>query len=402
VWVHSTIYDTASLQPSEVEAGLPIECQYAYDSEQWMWITGSHCYGCGHDLWIYDANDLPAHKDAQNSGTKNDGVLGSRLLLAGGRMWLVVRPNGEPDYKLMPTTSTRLTGRALQVDLKPEFHETDTRPARPTLPRTAACYALPQWKLYYPTWTPADPGQPGHGRPRHGHGLRRPQLWVLSNATGWSRSPCHGCSKNTEPLRSQASGSNQDANGLLRESRSEYGRTLTLSQHHSREIVHLFHLGGRHHHPVCQAVALHRFQAEYRKLHAFHLRAGVAFLLVCVLAGVLLVFRRWRKNGTPPGGSPSPLVSALVLALPQIDLIMLFRESDRFPHSVDPMRLILFLVTPLVFYALPAAVVVASWLRHNRPVSTLRALGLALVIFGLVYVPFGLWLNDLTLRYTQP
>jgi hypothetical protein len=127
-----------------------------------------------------------------------------------------------------------------------------------------------------------------------------------------------------------------------------------------------------------------------------------AFMLVCLLAGLLRVLRRATEKWRPPWRVAFALVFTLVLALPQIDLIMLFRESDRFPHYIDPARLILLWTTPLVFYALPAAVVVASWLRHNRPVSTARALGLALVIFELVYVPFGLFINQLILKYSQP
>jgi hypothetical protein len=127
-----------------------------------------------------------------------------------------------------------------------------------------------------------------------------------------------------------------------------------------------------------------------------------AFLLVCLLTGFLRVFRRLAKKWSQHWRVVFALVLSVVLALPQIDLIMLFRESDRFPHYIDPMRLQLFWGTPLVFYALPAVVVVASWLRHNRPISTRRALGLALVIYGVVYVPFGLWVNQLILKYTQP
>jgi hypothetical protein len=87
---------------------------------------------------------------------------------------------------------------------------------------------------------------------------------------------------------------------------------------------------------------------------------------------------------------------------PQADLIMLFRESDRLPHNIDPFRYIILWVTPLTFYFIPAAIVVWAWLTHNRLVSTMRALGLSLVFIGIIFVPFGLWLNKMAMIYRQP
>jgi hypothetical protein len=127
-----------------------------------------------------------------------------------------------------------------------------------------------------------------------------------------------------------------------------------------------------------------------------------AFMLVCWLTGFLQVIRRPAEKWTDLWRVIFALVSLVVFAIPQIDFINVFRETDRFPHYIDPMRGILLVVTPLVFYALPAAVVVGSWLGLNRLVSTWRALGLALVIFGVVYVPFGLLVNQLMLKYSQP
>jgi hypothetical protein len=127
-----------------------------------------------------------------------------------------------------------------------------------------------------------------------------------------------------------------------------------------------------------------------------------SFMLVCLLAGLLRVFRKPAEKIGSLWRAVFALDFAVVLMLPQADLIMVFRESWRFPHYIDPMRYILLWAVPLTFYAVPAAVVVVSWLQHNRLVSIMRALGLALVIIGVVYVPFGLWLNQLQLMYTQP
>jgi hypothetical protein len=127
-----------------------------------------------------------------------------------------------------------------------------------------------------------------------------------------------------------------------------------------------------------------------------------AFMLVCLLAGLLRVFRKLAEKWSNLWRVVFAIVSAVVLMLPQADLIEIFRESGRFPHYIDPMRYILLWAIPLIFYAVPAMIVVISWLQHNHLVSTLRALGVALVIIGVVYVPFGFWLNQLALKYTQP
>jgi hypothetical protein len=128
-----------------------------------------------------------------------------------------------------------------------------------------------------------------------------------------------------------------------------------------------------------------------------------AFLLVCLLAGFLRVFRSMAEKWSNPGRVAFALASTLVMALPQIDLIMLYRENYRFPpYYIDPMRSILLWATPLAFFLMPAIAIVWAWLLHNKRVSTMRALGIALMIFGIVYVPFGLLVNQLMRIYTQP
>jgi hypothetical protein len=127
-----------------------------------------------------------------------------------------------------------------------------------------------------------------------------------------------------------------------------------------------------------------------------------SFVLVCLLAGLLRVFHTPAEKWANPWRFVFAGVFAIILMLPQADTIMIYRESGHWPHYIDPMRRILLWVTPLTFYVLPATLVVASWLKHNRVISTLRALGLALVFIGIVYIPFGLWLNQLAIKYTQP
>jgi hypothetical protein len=120
-----------------------------------------------------------------------------------------------------------------------------------------------------------------------------------------------------------------------------------------------------------------------------------ALLLVCLLAGFLRIFRRPAEKWSRSWRILFACAAALLLALPQIDLIMAMREGLFFPQNLSGARLLVLLVTAVVFYLLPAAVVVLSWLNHNRLVSAARALGLALLLHGLVYIPYGLWLNEL-------
>jgi hypothetical protein len=125
-----------------------------------------------------------------------------------------------------------------------------------------------------------------------------------------------------------------------------------------------------------------------------------AFMLVCFLAGFLRVFRRPAEKWSRRGRVIFALAATFVLALPQIDLLLTLRDGWSFIHIVNRYWLIIPCVTALVFFLLPAGIVVVSWLDHNRSISTLRALGLALVIYAVLYVPFGLWIN--TLIVTTP
>jgi hypothetical protein len=127
-----------------------------------------------------------------------------------------------------------------------------------------------------------------------------------------------------------------------------------------------------------------------------------AFFLVCLLAVFLRIFRKIAEQWSTNRRVFFSVVAALILMLPQADLIMLFRESGRLLHYIDPFRYILLWVTPLTFYLIPSAIVVWGWITHNRLVSTMRALGLALVFIGLVFIPFGIWLTRQAVNFMQP
>jgi hypothetical protein len=127
-----------------------------------------------------------------------------------------------------------------------------------------------------------------------------------------------------------------------------------------------------------------------------------AFLLVCGLAGLLGVFYRPAEKWSGLWRGVFVLFFTLLLALPQYDFIMVFREGGSFPPRIDAGRQVFLMAIPLVFYLLPAAVVVFAWLRRSRLLTGARALGLAFILYGLVYVPYGLWTNQMILRYSQP
>ena len=89
IWVNFGYVDTETLKYIPLPNGLPSEAHFVYDGEKWMWITGSWCEGCRHDLWLVNANNATEHKDSQNSGELDTGVLGNPLVLANGKVWLV-------------------------------------------------------------------------------------------------------------------------------------------------------------------------------------------------------------------------------------------------------------------------------------------------------------------------
>ena len=100
-----------------------------------------------------------------------------------------------------------------------------------------------------------------------------------------------------------------------------------------------------------------------------------ALLLVCLLAGVLRIFRRAAEKWSPAWRILFACAAILVLALPQIDLIMAMREGLFFPKNLTGARLQVLLVTAVLFYLLPAALVAIFWLQHRWSVSAWRSPG---------------------------
>jgi hypothetical protein len=186
MWVASTIYDTETLLANPVSKGLPDEAHYAFNGEQWMWITGTNCHMCGHDLWLYDANNLPDHKDSQNSGTIDDGVLGSRMVLADGKIWLIVRPNGEPTYILDAYDIHKSDQPVLQVDLTKEFKDTGSQSSDVfiTTDNHVGWLSMVGKLYYFDLKTGQMLGSLPIGEHIMGMGFDGQSLWVLSNDDG--------------------------------------------------------------------------------------------------------------------------------------------------------------------------------------------------------------------------
>ncbi len=115
IWVNFGMVDTETLDYMSLPNGLPSDAHFVYDDEKWMWITGSWCDGCRHDLWLVNANDPSELKDNQNSGVLDTGVLGNPLVLADGKVWLVAHYYSDND-------AYYLDGYDINKTDQPEFH----------------------------------------------------------------------------------------------------------------------------------------------------------------------------------------------------------------------------------------------------------------------------------------
>lgn len=115
IWVNFGFVDTETLTDDALPDGLPSEAHFVYDGEQWMWMTGSWCDGCRHDLWLVNAKDPSEKKDQQNSGVLDTGVLGEPLALANGKVWLVAHYNTAGG-------SYYLDGYEIDKSDQPQFH----------------------------------------------------------------------------------------------------------------------------------------------------------------------------------------------------------------------------------------------------------------------------------------
>lgn len=115
IWVNFGFIDSESLEYVSLPDGLPSEAHFVYDGENWMWITGSWCDGCRHDLWLINANNPLEYKDVLNSGVLDTGVLGEPLALLNGKVWLIAHYDiNDGEYYL--------EGYGINKTDQPEFH----------------------------------------------------------------------------------------------------------------------------------------------------------------------------------------------------------------------------------------------------------------------------------------
>jgi len=87
--------------------------------------------------------------------------------------------------------------------------------------------------------------------------------------------------------------------------------------------------------------------------------------------------------------------------LPQPDLVNQIVGHGP-PLSSDPATVALLWSTPLAFYVVPAGIVVAAWLSGPARMTLVRALGLGLVVIGVLNFPYILWLTHLWDVYIRP
>ena len=125
------------------------------------------------------------------------------------------------------------------------------------------------------------------------------------------------------------------------------------------------------------------------------------FAQVILLAGFLVIFRKatdgWRR-GARIGFA---IAAAVLFSLLQPELITLVIGTG-VPLADDPLRLALLWSTPLAFYLIPAGLVVYSWLKRDARFTLFRALGIGLVVIGVLSFPYILWLRHLWELYIEP
>jgi hypothetical protein len=113
-------------------------------------------------------------------------VLDSQPLLAGGKIWLVVRVSGQPDYALAAYDPKNTVAPVLKTDLNSVFAETDTQSSQV---RVAAddhvlWLSLAGRLLYFDLTTGEQLGSLGIGGHVADMGFDGKNLWILSNDDG--------------------------------------------------------------------------------------------------------------------------------------------------------------------------------------------------------------------------
>lgn len=125
------------------------------------------------------------------------------------------------------------------------------------------------------------------------------------------------------------------------------------------------------------------------------------FSQVLLLAGLLTAFRKLTDDWSLGRRTAFAIAGAVLLALPQPELITQIAGNE-VPLADNPVRVALLWSTPLAFYVLPAALVVYAWLKRDARLSVARALGIGLVVIGVLNFPYILWLTRLWRLYIEP
>ena len=125
------------------------------------------------------------------------------------------------------------------------------------------------------------------------------------------------------------------------------------------------------------------------------------FLQVLLLAGWLSIFRRKSVKWTERTKIFFAVISALVLMLLEPNMLTLIIAHE-VPLRLNPVGANLIWSTPLFFYVLPAGLVIYTWLKRPHWLTLGRALGLGLVLIGILNFGYILWLTHLWDLYLRP
>jgi len=125
------------------------------------------------------------------------------------------------------------------------------------------------------------------------------------------------------------------------------------------------------------------------------------FLQVLLLSAWLWIFRRRSQNWTVRTRVIFALVSALFFMLFEPNMLTLIIAHE-VPLRLNPVGANLIWSTPLFFYVRPAGLVIYSWLKRPYWLPLARALGLGLVIIGILNFGYIHWLTNLWDLYLRP
>jgi len=122
---------------------------------------------------------------------------------------------------------------------------------------------------------------------------------------------------------------------------------------------------------------------------------------VMLLAGFLTLFRKAADGWNRGRRKGFAIAGAVLFSLLQPEFITQL-VGNEVPLADNPVRVALLWSTPLAFYMMPAALVVYSWLKRDARLTLPRALGVGLVVIGLLNFPYILWLTRLWRLYVEP